>query len=203
LTSLTEYEAGNVYFKTPVNVQAFTTTFTWTAKCPGGGTHCGDGMGFMMIGTTNAKSPSYWSGGTGLELSWSEGCTGSGTDCDHINSVLVKFGLYNLTTGSHSANLTGLYSGGEWPQPPNPEYDMAPSRINMQSGHLMRATLTYNGTTLYETVTDTVTNNNYTNHYTVNIPSKVGGDTAIVGFAGATGTSYVQQNIESWTYTVQ
>jgi len=80
---------------------------------------------------------------------------------------------------------------------------MIPSGIHMQSGHLMRATLTYNGTTLYETVTDTVTNHTYSNHYTVNIPALVEGDTAIVGFAGATDTSYVQQNIESWTYTVQ
>jgi hypothetical protein len=203
LTSLKEYEAGNAYFKTPVNVQAFTTTFTWAATCPGGGAHCGDGMGFTIIGTTNPKSPSYWSGGTGSELSWSDGCTASGTDCQHINSVLVKFGLDNLTTGSYTANVTGLYSGGEWPQPPNSQYDMAPSGINMQSGHLMRATLTYDGTTLYETVKDTVTNNTYTNHYTVNIPSLVGGNTAIVGFAGATGASYAQQNIESWTYTVQ
>jgi Chitobiase/beta-hexosaminidase C-terminal domain/Legume lectin domain len=203
LTSLKEYEAGNVYFKTPVNVQAFTTTFTWTEKCLGGGINCGDGMGFMIIGTTNPKSPSYWSGGTGSNLSWSDGCTGSGTDCEHINSILVKFTLNNPITGSYTANLTGLYSEGEWPQPPNPQYDMAPSGINMQSGHLMKATLTYNGTTLYETVTDTVTNNTYTHHYTVNIPVLVRGDTAIVGFAGATGTSYVQQNIDSWTYTVQ
>ena len=206
LTSLKEYEASNVYFKTPVNVQAFTTTFTWSAKCPGGGTGCGDGMGFMIVSTTNPKSPSFWSGGTGSQLSWSEGCTTPSTgrtNCDNLNSILVKFDLFNMLTGSHTANLTGLYSGGELPQPPNPEFDMAPSGISMQSSHLMRATLTYNGTVLYETVTDTATNHSYTNHYTVNIPSLVKGDTAIVGFAGATGTSYVQQNIESWTYTVQ
>jgi hypothetical protein len=203
LTSAKEYEAGNAYFKSPVDVQAFSTTFTWTVKCPSGGTQCGDGLGFVIVGTTNPKSPSYWSGGTGSQLSWSDGCTASGTDCEHVDSVLVKFSLYNPTTGSDAANLTGLYSGGEFPQPPNPQYDMAHSGINMQSGHLMRATLTYNGTTLYETVTDTVTNNTYTNHYTVNIPSLVAGNTAIVGFAGATGTSYAQQNIESWTYTVQ
>ena len=206
LTSAREYEAGNTYFKTPVNVQKFTTSFTWTAKCPGGGTACGDGMGFVIISTTNPKSPSYWSGGSGSQLAWSDNCTtpSSGrTNCTDMNSVFVKFDMFNQTTGAHTANLTGIYAGGQIPQPPNPQYDMAPSGINMQSGDLMRATLAYDGTTLYETVTDTVTNHTYTNHYTVNIPSLVEGNTAIVGFAGATGTSNAQQDIESWTYTVQ
>ena len=206
LTSSKEYEAGNAYFKTPVNVQKFTTSFTWTAKCPGGGVDCGDGIGFVLIGTTNPRSPSYWSGGSGSQLAWSDYCTtpSSGrTNCTALNSVFVKFDMFNSTTGSHAANLTGIYAGGQIPQPPNPQYDMAPSGIDMQSGDLMRATLSYDGTSLYETVTDTVTNHTYTNHYTVNIPALVEGNTAVVGFAGATGRSYAQQNIESWTYTVQ
>ena len=51
---------------------------------------------------------------------------------------------------------------------------MAPSDINMQSGDLMKATLTYNGTVLMETVTDTVTGATYRNSYSANIPALVG-----------------------------
>ena len=78
---------------------------------------------------------------------------------------------------------------------------MSGSGINMESGDLMRCTLTYNGTVLTETVTDTVTGDTYTNNYAVNIPSLVGGNTAYVGFGGATGAATVIQNLSSWTYT--
>jgi hypothetical protein len=51
---------------------------------------------------------------------------------------------------------------------------MSGSGINMESGDLMRATLSYNGTVLTEIVTDTVTGATYASSYTANIPSLVG-----------------------------
>jgi Chitobiase/beta-hexosaminidase C-terminal domain/Legume lectin domain len=193
--------ANNAWYKTPVNVQAFTTTFTWTASCPGNSAECGDGLGFMIISNSNPSSAGYnYSGYSGQDLSWSR-CNGS--SCPSIKSVLVKFDLYNNSTGKDGANLTGFYSGGVDPQLPQPEYDMAPSGINMQSGHLMKATLTYNGTVLIETVTDTVTGATYSNSYSANIPALVGGNTALVGFGGSTGGATVTQNIQSWTYAVE
>ena len=128
------------------------------------------------------------------------GVTGT-SGCASINSILVKFDLLGL--GETGANLTGFYSGGEYPHPPNPEYDMSGSGINMESGDLMRCTLAYNGTVLTEAVTDTVTGDTYTNNYAVNIPSLVGGNTAYVGFGGATGADTVIQNLTSWTYTTE
>ncbi len=202
LTKASTGLANNAWYKTPVNVQAFTTTFTWNASCPAKPAGCGDGMGFMIIGTSNPSSAGFnYSGGSGSEFSWAR-CTSS-TDCPSIPSILVKFDLYNNSTGTDGANLTGFYSGGVNPQPPQAEYDMAPSGINMQSGDLMKATLTYNGTVLMETVTDTVTGATYRNSYSANIPALVGGDTAFVGFGGSTGAAYVAQNIQSWTYTVE
>ncbi len=204
LTARTQESASNIWFKTPVNVQAFTTTFTWTATCPTTSAVCGDGMGFMIISDPNATPAGYtYTGDSGGQFSWSQ-CSGAGNkNCAAINSILVKFDLYNNQTGSEG-NFTGFYSGGEYPQAPNnPQYDMAPSGINMQSGHLMRATLTYNGTALSETVSDTVTGATYTNSYTANIPSLVAGNTALVGFGGGTGAATVTQNLQSWTYTVE
>ncbi len=80
---------------------------------------------------------------------------------------------------------------------------MAPSGINMQSGHLMKATLTYNGTVLMESVTDATTGATYRNSYSVDIPSLVGGDTALVGFGGSSGAASVTQKIQNWSYTVE
>jgi len=195
--------ANNAWYQTPVNVQAFTTTFTFAETCP---TDCGDGFGFMIISVSNPSTGGYnYSGGSGGQLSWSQGCTGAtGTSgCTPINSTLVKFDLYDVATGKTGANLTGFYSGGEYPQLPNPEYDMSGSGINMESGDLMRCTLSYNGTVLIESVTDMVTGATYTNMYAANIPSLVGGNTAYVGFGGSTGAATVTQNLTSWTYTVE
>jgi Chitobiase/beta-hexosaminidase C-terminal domain/Legume lectin domain len=191
--------ANNAWYKTPVNVQAFTTTFTWTASCPQSGA-CGDGMGFMIISNSNSSSAGFnYSGSPGSQFSWSR-CTDS---CPSVKSILVKFDLYNNSTWTDGANLTGFYSGGVNPQSPQPQFDMAPSGINMQSGHPMKATLTYNGTVLMETVTDTVTGATYRNSYSANIPAMVGGNTALVGFGGSTGGAFVTQNLQSWTYTVE
>jgi hypothetical protein len=200
LTKASGNLANNVWYKTPVNVQAFTTTFTWTANCPAAPAQCGDGMGFMVISTANPSSEGFnYSGYSGSDLSWA---TCNGSTCPSINSILVKFDLYNNSTGTEGANLTGFYSGGVDPQPPQAQYNMAPSGINMQSGDIMKATLTYSGTTLMETVTDTVTGATYRNSYSANIPALVGGNTAFVGFGGSTGGATVTQNLQSWTYTV-
>jgi len=193
--------ANNVWYKTPVDVQNFTTTFTWNASCPAKPAQCGDGVGFMIISNSNPSSAGFnYSGVDGAQLSWSS-CN-SPISCPSMNSILVKFDLYNNATGMDGANLTGFYSGGVYPQPPQAEYNMAPSGINMQSAHLMKATLTYNGTVLMEAVTDTVTGATYRNSYSANIPALVGGSTAFVGFGGSTGGAYVTQNLQSWTYSV-
>src|SRR5260370_22431575 len=46
LVSLTVHSADNAWYKTPVNIQAFTTTFTWTVTCPSSGLQLGDGFVF-------------------------------------------------------------------------------------------------------------------------------------------------------------
>jgi len=209
------HNASNAWFKTPENVQSFTTNFTFHVVCPAAPTQCGDGFGFMIISdpnvTTNTQSggtdPGFtFSGASGGQFSWSACATVPSLVCPmagapSINSILVKFDLYNVTTSDDTANLTGYYTDGEWPQPPNPEFDMKPSGINMQSGHEFSATLSYNGTTLTETLTDTVTGATYTNSYAANIPSTVLGNTAFVGFGGGTGLALDDIYLDSWTYT--
>ena len=61
--------------------------------------------------------------------------------------------------------------------------------------------MTYDGTTLKVTITDTVTQATASQSYAVNIPSLVGGNTAYVGFTGGTGGLTAVQKILNWTYT--
>ena len=57
--------------------------------------------------------------------------------------------------------------------------------VNLHSGDIMKAHMTYDGTTLTLTITDTVnTAQTFTTSWPINIPSTVGGNTAFVGFTG-------------------
>jgi Chitobiase/beta-hexosaminidase C-terminal domain/Legume lectin domain len=200
------HRANNAWYETPVNVQAFTTTFTWYTDCSPAPTECGEGLGFMILSDPNLTAAGFtYAGFSGGQFSWSQCVTPfTGSACPSINSILVKFDMYDDQTLTAGANLTGFYSGGEFPQAPyNPQYDMSGSGINMQSGDLMRSTLTYNGATLTETVTDTVTGATYTNSYAANIPSLVAGNTAFVGFGAGTGAAISNLYLTTWTYSVE
>jgi Legume lectin domain len=90
------------------------------------------------------------------------------------------------------------------------DISMASAGINIQSGDVMSTTLTYNGTTMVESVTDTVTSANFTHTYTtdaygnaINLPSLVGANTAFVGFGASNGDATMDLNLLGWTYTVE
>ena len=82
-----------------------------------------------------------------------------------------------------------------------PAVSLTSSGIVLSSGDTISAQLVYNGTTLTLNLTDTVTNNTFSQAFTVNIPSIVGANTAYVGFTGGTGGGTAIQNIKTWTYT--
>ena len=94
---------------------------------------------------------------------------------------------------------TGLYI--EWPSPTVPAIDLTSTGINLHSGDIFNAQLTYNGATLTVVITDTVTNATATQTYTVNIPAIVGGPTAYVGFTGGSGGATAIQQILNWSYS--
>jgi len=165
---------------TPVNVQAFTTTFTFQQTSA-----VADGFTFAI----QNSSPGVWAvGGNGGSLGY--GGIGS--------SVAVKFDLYN--NAGEGSDSTGFYTDGATPTVP--AVDMTSSGVNLHSGDIMRAVISYNGTTLTLTLTDTVTNATFTTSTAINIPSTVGANTAYVGFTGGTGGSTAIQNVLNWTYTV-
>jgi hypothetical protein len=79
---------------------------------------------------------------------------------------------------------------------------MTGSGVDLHSGDVMHAHMTYDGTTLTLTITDTATSGSFTTSTAINIPSIVGGNTALIGFTGGTGGLTAVQNILNWTYMV-
>jgi hypothetical protein len=176
LTNTTGSQAGSAYWTTPVNVQAFTTNFTFQLINPNA-----DGFTFVL---QNAGLTSVGGSGGGL------GFSGIGM------SVAVKFDLFS--NAGEGNNSTGLYTGGA--SPTVPATTLA-GGVNLHSGDIFNAQLAYNGTTLTLTLTDMTTPaDTFTTSWTVNIPTAVGGNTAFAGFTGGTGGLTATQNILTWTY---
>ncbi len=178
VTSSSSSEARAIWYTTPVNVQSFTTDFNFQETSA-----TADGFTFTIQNVGTAAI-----GGNGGNL----GYQGIGS------SVAVKFDLYsNAGEGSDS---TGFYTDGA--APTVPALDMTASGVNLHSSNILHAHITYDGTTLTLTLTDTVTNDSFTASTAINIPGTVGANTAYVGFTGGTGGGTAIQQILNWTYTV-
>ena len=171
-------QAGSAWYKTPVNVQSFTTDFTFQLLNPQS-----NGITFAI---QNAPQNYYALGGNSYELGYAP----------MPKSIAVKFDVYN--SGGEGPNSTGLYLNGAIPEIPS--IDLTPTPINLHSGDPFAVHLTYDGTTLTMIVTDQITAGVWSTSWTVNIPTTVGSNTAYVGFTGGTGAYSMTANILSWTY---
>ena len=184
LTDGGSQETDSAFTWLPVNVNRFTTDFTYQATPSLMYTDpLADGITFTIqgVGPTVLGDP-----GGGL------GYAGIG------QSVAVKFDLFdNLGEGNDS---TGLYTDGTGPAAVN-SIDLTGTGIDLKDGDWFNIGMVYDGTTLAVTITDTVTQAVATQSYPVNIPAIVGGNTAYVGFTGATGGLEAVQKIHTWTYT--
>jgi hypothetical protein len=171
------FEGRSIWYSSPVNVQAFTTDFTFqlTAATADGFTFAIQNAGLAALG------------GAGGAL----GYQGIGT------SVAVKFDLFNGS--GEGSDSTGFYVNGAMPD--LPAVDMTGSGVDLHSGHQMSAHLVYDGTTLTLTVTDLSTSATFTTSKAINIPATAGATIAYVGFTGGTGGSAATQKILTWTYS--
>jgi hypothetical protein len=166
----------------------------------GGGSPAVDASGNIFFSTGNGTFDAGSGGPTALGpvgggLGYGPDQPGGGNGLN--NSVAVKFDLFD--NAGEGFNSTGLYTDGA--SPTVPAIDLTASGINLQNSDLMQATLSYDGTILTETLTDTVTGATFTTSYTVNIPQTVGASTAFVGFTGGTGGLSAVQGVQTWTYT--
>ena len=189
----TTIEVGNAWYSAPVNIQNFSTTFTLQL------TGNGQGMTFIIAGSPiapAANAPNWAAingptliGGQANALGYG-GLRGSGQSSNGIqNSVAVKFDMF-------SGNTTGLYTNGATPG----SGGTSVSPVILNSGNPITCTLSYNGTTLSMTLTDTVIPaRTFSTSFTVNIPAIVGGNTAYVGFGAGQGGAIAVQLVTNWT----
>ena len=171
LTTAAIGEAGSAFYDTKVPTTNFTASFVYQMA----GANPADGVAFVL---QNA-GPTARGGGGG-----SPGYTGIG------GGAAVEFNVYNgQTIGTNYANngTTGTY--------------ITTGAVNLASGDPILAGLSYNGTTLTETLTDESNQNTFTKTYTANIPVDAGGTSAYVGFTGATGGAYVLQTVSQFAYS--
>jgi CubicO group peptidase (beta-lactamase class C family) len=181
-------EAGSAFSSTPLDVTQFATQFSFQLLNANadGFTFCIQGVGPTALGLTG--------GGLGYGPQRAGGTGGIS------NSVAIKFDLYsNQGEGNDS---TGLFLNGAAPTNVG-SVNLSNTGINLHSGHVFNATITYNGSVLNVTITDTVTGASATQSYTVNIPSSVGGNTAYVGFTGGTGGLTADQRILKWVFATK
>jgi len=176
-------EAGSVFWNTPVNIQAFTTNFTFQLSSPNP-TQMANGFTF----TIQNNAPTAL-GGDSAGLGY-QGIP---------KSVAIKFNFYNYE--NEGSDSTGIYKDGE--PPVNPTVDISSSGVILNSGDNINAQITYDGTTLTLTLTDPLLSKTFTYSWPINIPQFVVGNTAYVGFTGGAGGLSASQKLISWTYVTQ
>jgi hypothetical protein len=185
LTDTGASEAGSAFVTNPLNVQSFSTDFLFQLTSPNA-----DGFTFAIHGGSTPSALGVSGGGLGYGPDTPTGTPGI------PNSVAVKFDLYN--NAGEGTDSTGLYTNGV--SPTTPFVDMTGSGINLHSGDIFQVHMSYDGTNLAMTITDTSTQNTFSHTWQVNIPSTVGGSTGYVGFTGGTGGLTAIQEIIDWTY---
>jgi hypothetical protein len=179
-------EARSAFFTTPVNIQSFTNNFSFQLTSA-----TGDGFTFVIQGDS---SPT-WIGIAGGGLAYGAGAPGGIAGIPL--SAAVKFDIYN--NNGEGSDSTGLYINGA--SPTIPAIDMTSSGVVLSSGDILNVAMTYNGTTLSWTVTDTTTGKSFSTSATVNLLDIIESPTAYVGFTASTGGSTATQDILSWTFT--
>jgi hypothetical protein len=182
-------------------VKSFVTRFTLQFIPPPSG-DAANGVAFVVQNPGRGAAPDlkYLSGGpnaianqdAGLGYSGSTG-TG-GEEIGLKDSLALKFDLQ-----SGSGNTTGLFKDG---------VDLSSSGVpisdvTLKSGDPINVTVSYNGHSLRLEMVDSKTHRKFSSIWTVDIPATVGGDTAYVGFTGASGWKTAQQNLLSWQYVEQ
>jgi hypothetical protein len=111
------------------------------------------------------------------------------------HSMALKFDLHN--DAGEGNNSVGLFFGGAFPGVP--AVDLTPSGIDLHSGHVLDAYVTYDTHFLTVTLKDTVTSATFTHTYHLPAVSSFGASTAYAGFTASTGAQTSTAQILDWT----
>ncbi|HLV93571.1 MAG TPA: chitobiase/beta-hexosaminidase C-terminal domain-containing protein, partial [Candidatus Acidoferrales bacterium] len=178
-------EARSAFFTSPVNVQSFTNDFNFQLTNANA-----DGFTFTIQGNSSTAL-----GAPGGALGY--GPNSTNTIPGIGRSAAVGFQLYSTVLGNKAVSLTGSWTNGA---SPSATPGVTTTGVDLHSGDLMNVHMTYDGTTLMWTITDSSTGKSFTQSVAINIPA-LAGNTAYVGFTGGTGGLTATQDILTWTYT--
>ena len=189
LTPNTEREVASAFYPTAMNVQTFTTDFSFQILNPDA-----DGLTFTIQGT----GP-YAMGSQGGGLGYGPDPWNSQKVLHIDASVAIKFDTHD--NEGEGRNSTGLYTDGA--PPTLPSLDLTPSGIDLHAGRILDVHIVYDGTILTLRVTDkaTVPVSTFTAVFPIDIPAHVGDVTGYVGFTASTGARTESHQIINWTYS--
>jgi len=165
--------------------------------------------GDLILGTGNGTFDAFTTTTPPGPAAQGEGGFGLGSSGIH-QSAAVSFAASIPSTGVSS---TGLFFNGDTPtdQPVAPDVNqpLTGTGIDFTAGaedpngpHTYQATLSYDGSTLSETITDQTTGASFSRDYTnVDLPATVGGGSAFVGFGAGTDGRQATMALTNWTYS--
>ena len=181
-------EAFSSFFSTPVYIGGFKASFTYQDVNLGGA----DGATFCVQNDPRgaaARGPD--GGGLGYGIN-----TGDTSTTPITPSVALALNLYTDGAGPGIAISTNGNTGSAG----GTLTYTAPGAIALGSGDPINISLIYLNGAVSLSMTDTVSLATFNTTVPVNIPAVVGGNTAYVGFTGATGGVASQQVITNFTF---
>ncbi len=171
LTSGENGQARSVFYNYPLYIGSFKASFTYQ-NVNGGGA---DGFAFVV---QNSAVGTAALGGAGGALAYN-GIT---------PSAALLFNIYN--TGGIALGTNGVRVGDFAPTDP----------VDIRSTSPIDVELEYSGGQMKVTLTDTLAPNTFTTTLPIDLPGFAGGQTAYVGFTGATGGVNATQTIQNFQY---
>ena len=164
-------EARSIFANTPQGVAQFTASFTYQVLNAGQD----EGAAFILQNDPRGAS-AVGPGNHGFN-----GIT---------NSAEVTFNI--------GENQSGVFTDGVGY---NGLRGFSLSPVNLASGDPINVQFSFSGSTMTESLQDTVTSASFSNSFTLPVPSIVGGDSAYVGITAGSGADSVNQIFSNFQYT--
>jgi Cohesin domain/Ig-like domain CHU_C associated len=171
------------WYNTKVAVNSFQATFTWEVTGADFSSGFGPADGFTFVFQNQGLDANGgFGGGLGYFTYGTPGIT---------TSAGLEFRVYRAGTG-YVENAGLVTYGGDLG-------DGAAVSLDALN-HPIDITITYDGTTLTETLKDQITGGTFSTSYSANIPAAVGNSTAFVGFTSGTGNGTMDDFITNFRF---